>query len=352
MTTRLSLLCLTPLLLALLSLIGCDRATQPPDSARSSSQSNATQPSGERANQSQRLVTLAPALTKMVKDLGAADRLVGVAKNDAVAPAEVPIVGTYNNINTEALLHASPTHVLMITAKQQVPQRLRTMADRGRFKLVTYPYPRQIEVIGRILHHPATTSAKAQSAKTQPATRANGEAQDTSPRRPPGIGQVLNRADKAAELKHQLYARLDRLKDLTRDWPEPKVLLVINPRSMLVTGPGSVNHQLLKYVSARNAAGDAPIPAISLNREALLAKQPEAIVLLDPGSPPLTEGDGRLASFRGLSIPAVQRDRIALLNDPLILLPSTNLPQTAEALAKAIHPDRRDAIEQAMQSAE
>jgi iron complex transport system substrate-binding protein len=316
----LSRLLLTMVAFTIMAPLGCD------DRAPSPSASPATQPGA--SNQPQRLVTLAPGLTQMVVDLGAGARLVGVAKNDDAAPAEVPIVGTYTQVNLEALLQADPTHVLMMTAKEGPPERLQAMAEAGRFELVAYPYPRTIEQVLGILHHDGSNAA-------------NGGAD------PPTLGSVIHRTRRAAKLKHDIQHTLQRLKTVTAPWPEPNVLLVINTNPLRVTGPGAVNDQLLRYVGARNAAADANVPAVSLNRESLLQKQPEVIVLLDPASPPLRENDQRLALFNGLAIPAVQNQRIALLNDPLILLPSTNLADTAIALAKAIHPDRAAAIDQA-----
>jgi ABC-type hemin transport system substrate-binding protein len=302
-----------------LAAVGCERAEPGGGSA--------TQPGEAAANK--RLVTLAPALTKAVVDLGAGDRLVGVAKNDAAAPDDVPVVGTFTNVNIEALLEARPTHVLTMTAKEGPPDRLRSMAEAGRFKLVTYSYPRTIEEALAILH------------------RAEGAGGGASA----SVGRVIERTEQAARHRQRIETTLAQLKQLTRSWPKPEALLVIGTNPLRITGPGSVNDELLDYVGARNVVADASIPALSLNREALLARQPEAIVMLAPGGPPLRENDQRLSVFKDLAIPAVRHDRIALLNDPFIQLPSTTLDQTAIALAQAIHPDRAEAIDRAIAEA-
>jgi ABC-type hemin transport system substrate-binding protein len=271
----------------------------------------------------------------MIRDLGLTDRLVGTAKNDDIAPDDLPVVGTYTSVNTEALLSVEPTHVLMMVSKSGPPQRIKELARDGLFELVAYRYPRQLEDVGWILHH-------------QPGQPRPG--QEGGPPPPPGLGQVLNRSAKARALKKTVNRQLAQLKALTRDWPKPEVLLAIGTNPLVVTGPGTVNHQLLNHVGALNVARDASTTAPSFNREALLAHQPEVIILLDPAGPALQSDDSRLAAFADLAIPAVRNERIHLLNAPHILLPSTNLPQTAAALARAIHPSRAERIDRVMQT--
>jgi ABC-type hemin transport system substrate-binding protein len=307
---------------SVLAIAGCGETQRPPSSGKSAASTKPTQ----------RLVTLAPALTHMVQSLGLRDRLVGVAKNDAIAPHDSPVVGTYTSVNTEALLSVEPTHVLMMSTKAGPPDRVKELAAEGLFELVSYRYPRRIEDVGRILH----TTASADRAKSEPP--------------PPGLGLVLNQAERASRLKAQMFGQLRQLKKQTHHWRAPEVLLAIGTNPLVVTGPGTINDQLLDYVNARNVAEHAATTAPSFNREALLTHQPQVIVVLDPGGAPLQPNDPRLSEFRGLAIPAVQNERIHLLNDPAILLPSTNLSGTAAALAKAIRPDRAEAIDRVMQN--
>ena len=272
-------------------------------------------------DQAQRIVTLAPALSQMMVDLGAADRLVGIAQHDMAAPAGLPVVGNFSDVDTERLLRVKPTHVLTMSSKAAPPARLQDMADDGHFKLIAYPYPDTIPQVLNLLRHTSRDGA-------------------------PSLGDVLNMPDAAQQLKDRTRRKLDRLSDMTASQPTPSVLMVIGTSPIMASGPGTVNDQLLKRINARNAAHDASITAPTYGREALLALSPDVIVLLKPDAPALEPDDPRLDELRGLPIPAVENDRIHLINDPLVLLPSTNLPRIGVALARAVHPQLDDELAQ------
>ena len=295
------------------------------DASRESAPS--TRPSETSADTPQRLVTLAPALSQMIVDLEAGDRLVGVSKNDPAAPADTEVVGTFIDVNTEKLVSLKPTHVLMLTSKEGAPPRVRELARDGQFELITYDYPRSVKAVAWLLHHEAGAGDS------------------------PSVGHVLNRAEAAKKLKRRLLGRLEKLDRMTLHWPKPRTLMVIGTDPLTATGPGTVNDELLDAAGGYNAARGAAVTAPTLGREQLLAMNPDAIVLLDPGGEPLASNpayDKRLTVLRGLNIPAVRDQRIALLNDPRVFLPSTNLARTAIALAKALHPDKTQAIDEAM----
>ena len=62
-----------------------------------------------------RIVSLAPHLTEIVFAAGAGDKLVGVVSYSDYPPAalEIPVIGSYNNINYEALVALQPDLVLV-----------------------------------------------------------------------------------------------------------------------------------------------------------------------------------------------------------------------------------------------
>lgn len=269
-----------------------------------------------------RLVTLAPALSQMLVDLELGDRIVGATNYDYVVADGLPIVGHFQDVDTEQLLRVDPTHVLTMTTSNDPPARLREMAEAGQFELVSYPYPDTIAQVLNILH------------------RDNDDAPS-----PPTLGKLLNMSRRAAQLRQRTEQQLEAVRELTAQREPAKVLLVINTNPVTASGPETVNHELLEYVGATNVAGDAKVMAPTYDREALIALSPEVILLLQPKAAPLTEGDDRLSGFADLPIPAVEHNRIHLLNDPRVLLPSTNLPQVARAMARAIHPALRDELD-------
>lgn len=274
-----------------------------------------------------RVVSLSPALTQMVVDLKATGLLVAVAENDAAAPAGLPTVGNFINIDREALLAASPTHVLMMTGKEGVPAHLASLARTQGFRLCAYAYPDSIVDVGNILCGP-----------------------DDS------VSAVLLRQMEGLELRETgFYLKLGRIDELVGERDRPRVLLVINLNPLMASGRQTVlNDVLLFMLKGDNAAEDLTGSAPILDREMLLQAAPDVVLLLIPGEPPLraVAEDPRLAIFRGLDIPAVTNDRIVLIDDPLVLLPSTSLVRVGIAMAKAIHPDVADRIAALAESAD
>ncbi len=76
-----------------------------------------------------RIVSLAPHLTEMAFAAGAGDKLVGVVSYSDYPPAalEIPIIGSYNNINDESLVALQPDLVLVWNSGNgpDLAQRLR-----------------------------------------------------------------------------------------------------------------------------------------------------------------------------------------------------------------------------------
>ena len=273
-----------------------------------------------------RIVTLSPALSQMVMKLGDGKDLVGVTDQDAVAPAGLPAVGMYFDVNSERLLKLRPTVVLMMTGSAGVPARLKELSSEAGFRVVRYPYPNRLADIGWILAHHGTPSWKHVP-------------------KVPSVGEVLGKQPEAKRVAERMFARLDALGKLTSKWDQPRVLLVIGTDPLMASGPGTVNDQLLKIAGARNVAAGATVRAPTFGRESLLKLDPQVVIFLTPGAPPLRKGDARLAEFDGLDIAAAREHRVAVIHDKLVLLPGVSVVQTAFKMAKIIHPTHAVAID-------
>lgn len=309
----------------LLLVAGCDRA---PDASVAT-----TQPVPADTG-AMRLISLTPALTQMLVDLGQAHLLVGVGQNDAAAPsdAKLPIVGTYLDPDIEGILALRPTHILITSGKEGPSRRLAAVALEHGITIANYRYPNSIEDVGRILMD-----------EDEFISGGNGETVS--------LGTLLDIKPQAHSLKLGMLVRLGALNNATYTPRPPNVLLLIGD-GLMASGPGTVLNQLLTQINARNAAWDAAVPAPTFDREKLLAARPDVILFLLPDAPPLgpLDQDERLASLRGLDIPAVKQQRIVLVNDPLVLLPSSSLDRIAATLARAVYPDQAAAIDTAMQA--
>ena len=277
-----------------------------------------------------RVVSLAPSLTQMIHDLGAADMLVAVAENDDVEP-NLPTVGSYLNVDHEALLATRPTHVLMLYGKEGVPDVLQKLASTQGFELFAYPYPNSIVEMMQILDRVGENEA------------ANATA---------SLGLALDRERAGFWLSRQFFVKFADIGKTVSDQPRSRVLMVINTDQLTASGHNTVHDDVLGFLNAKNAVVDFRSSAPRLDREMLITAKPQVILLLQPNAPLLKslDKDSRLAIFRNLDIPAVTDNRIILINDPQVLLPSTSLVRIGVLMAKAIYPDLSDKFDKVLAS--
>ena len=367
--------------------------------------------SGDPAADGPRVVSLSPALTKMIVDLGKADALVGVGENDAAAPDGAAVVGTYLDPNLEKMLELQPTLIVTMSDKDGVPKRLAEFASQHGIQLVAYPVPKTVTAVASILHNPgeliiapATDTASDADATETDSSPAAEPQKPAAPARQQTLGFLLDAQAKAGELYFDMLGSLAAVREVTGEHtfameganlqrrselvaaidaiPDekerlarraalpplppryPPVLLVIGTQPLRVVGPSQVHDNLLNYIGASNAASVMRDGAPTIDKETLLKLSPSVIIILEPNGKPLGSigDDPRLASFRGLSgldektgqplVPAVANKRIVLIDDPMALLPSTSLGDVATRMAKAVHPDVADKIDAAIKKAQ
>ncbi|MEX2215155.1 MAG: hypothetical protein WD768_13560 [Phycisphaeraceae bacterium] len=328
-------------------LVACDDGVAPP-----------TDPSAKGEGQTMRIVSLAPALTRMIQDLGGGGLIVGVDDSHpkVFAGFALPTVGQFNQLNTEAIIQLKPTHVVAMVGAEGVPAELDKLASNSNFKLLTYRYPTNVPEVAAIMRGAVAVSQLGKSILGEDSLAA---LVGTNP-------LVANR------VINSMLMQMGQVDALTYKaappGKKPRVLLVMEVQPQVrAFGPETVMHDVLSnYAGGYNAAipelkplseedqkdpekvkawfkkdpaamvGTAPL----LDREHLLDAKPDVIVLILPGAPPLDvpDLDPRLADFKGLDIPAVKNGRIVLINSLESQLPSTSLPLLAVELAKAIHP--------------
>ncbi len=112
-------------------------------------------------------------------------------------------------------------------------------------------------------------------------------------------------------------------------------------RQVYASGGVGFVHEILEIAGGANVFADVPRENVQPSTEMLLARAPEVIVELHgrPAPP-----DGIIVSERAVwsrlaSIPAVKNGRVHLLYGEYLSIPGPRLGATAEALARAIHPD-------------
>ncbi len=283
------------LLRAMLSLFSaalvaaCSEHAQPPS------------PPGDAAG-APRIVALSPAVAVTLRDLGLEDRIVGRHGWDLVLDRSLPVCGDQSGINYESLLAARPTHVILEWGTRDLPARLGELADANGWKVRTV----RLLSLGDIRAFAADAAA------------------EFAPNNPRAAAAV---------------ASLDGIADGVDRSGAGRVLLLLSATPPAALGPGSYHQEILALLGGVPALEQGQ-PYVTLNAEDVLRLAPDGIVLIAPRSPGSAASDSpswdeiapRLGRLAALPVPAVERRRVAVIDDPLALIPSTAAVEFAERL--------------------
>lgn len=241
----------------------------------------------------QRIVSLAPFLTELVYDLGAGQRLVGTISHSDYPPAaqHVPVVGSYNRLNYERIVAARPDLVLL------------WLSGNGRDEL------QHLRRLGLTVYAVETT-------------RLDGIGRSLK-----ALGRLLGR-DKTGQSLARQYRR--RLQALTRRYQHRRRIRVFyqvwDQPLMTVGGPQLITH-VLDRCGAENIFADQDRPALSVSEEAVIKRQPEAIIVGDSNA-----GTAPLARWRRLkSVPAVSGHHLIQLHTETL---SRATPRVLDGMAQ------------------
>jgi iron complex transport system substrate-binding protein len=257
----------------------------------------------------QRIVSLVPATTEMLFDMGAGSRLVGVGSYDRFPPdvEKLPRLGGLLDPNIEQLIALRPDLVIVYDTQVE----LRRQLERARIPMWGY------------------------SIKGLPDVTATVRA----------LGGRIGMGPQANASAERIDARLRAVQTRVAGRPRPRTLLLFGRESGSLRGINASGgygflHDLLELAGGADVLADVKQAAVAMSTEMVLARAPEAIIELHYGEP---WPEARLASERrvwsGLpSLPAVRTGRIALLAGDEFVVPGPRVTVAAERLAAFLHP--------------
>ena len=193
-----------------------------------------------------RVVSLIPSLTEDLFAVGAGDRVVGVSEySDYPPPAQrLPIVASFASINAERIVALHPDLVVAIPSQQGLAGSLARAGIP-----VAFFRDDSLSDVYADLH---------------------------------GIGALVGRTREADALVVRLKART---RELTAMRPQrarrPSVFVVLGTAPIFTVGQGAYIESLLELAGVQNAAADVRAPYARYSAEALVARQPDALVV-DP----------------------------------------------------------------------
>ncbi|MDY7108930.1 MAG: ABC transporter substrate-binding protein [Planctomycetota bacterium] len=269
------------------------------------------EPAGDATTEADeiRIVSLSPAISRTLLDLGLEERIVGRSPFcDFLDPA-IPVVGDLHGAQFERLIELDPTHVLVQSPQAGIDPGLRELADEHGWKLAGWRGVNTIDDIEAMVRELPTVLCE------------------------PGSDELAALGARSAELLNEIAAALAPGETDDQVW-RGRTLLVYAMSPLGVFGRGTYLNDVLVRCGAGNAVEAEGW--VQLTLEDVTRLDPGAIILIRPGprnqpAEPVDPIDaaGALAT---LDIEAARAERIAILSHPDALMPSTAISEVAAEL--------------------
>lgn len=315
------------LLCALFALpASCDRGQPGQPVAPTTQQTAASADAASFTAPELRIVALSPALAIILKDLGYEDQIVGRHAYDVALDPRIPTCGELGTIDYEALVNARPTHIFIQWGAQELPPRLTELAKTNGWTvsnlnpLTLDEIEQAAQAMDQAIFDYATRDLESKVPGTQ------GRPEHLKPAMPFEDSMRLAWTDRGPLMQ-----------------AAGRILLVSGTKPIGALGPASFHYQLLQRLGA-TPVPETGGPWITMDLEDLNKLAPDGIIIFAPRPPhapaptaPTAESLIALFGRAGeLPIPAFKNKRVALIDDPCCLTPSTAMIKIADQIADIV----------------
>ncbi|WP_339416983.1 MULTISPECIES: cobalamin-binding protein [unclassified Pseudomonas] len=249
--------------------------------------------SSAQALAAERVISLAPSLSEIVAELGAADLLVGVLDGGdrPAALAQVPSVGRYGQLDMERLLSLKPDLILLWPGSVGPAQR----EQLQRLNIPVYvSEPHSLEQLTTQVH---------------------------------AIAEQLGRPEAGRQLAAQLRQRLAELRQRYQRAKPLRVFYQVWNPPLYTVGGGQIISDALGVCGARNVFDDLTLPAPQVNIESVLQRDPELILV------------GDQAQKEAWRVWPAMATRVRVVPDKGLERPSGQMLEAVARLCQVIAPD-------------
>ena len=257
-----------------------------------------------------RIISLIPATTEMLFDIGVSDRIVGVGTFDRFPPevSRFPRVGGLLDPNVERILSLKPDLVIVYETQTDLISQL-TRAGVPMFRYRHQGLPDIVQTMR-------------------------------------ALGTRIGAAKEAESAAGRIETRLEDVRRRTEGRPRPRTLLVFGRepgslRRIEASGGYGFLHDLLELAGGTDVLADFQRQSVEMSTEMVLARAPDVIIELQYGDSPLRQQiDAETRVWDALpSVPAVRRKQVHLLLGDEFVVPGPRIVQAAERFARVLHPD-------------
>jgi len=258
----------------------------------------------------QRIISLVPSATEMLFAMGAGRRVVAVSSYDHYPPEveRLPRVGALVDPDVERILSLRPDLVIAYASQTDFLAQL----ERARIPVYLYRHGSLADI---------TVGMR-------------------------DLGTRLGLAEQARAAAAEIDRGLMDIRTRLAGKRRPRTMLVIGRepqslRAINVSGGYGFLHDLLNLAGGENVFGDVERESMMVATETILARAPEVIIELhysDRASP--NEAAREREAWNLLpAVPAVKSGRVYLLYGGELVVPGPRVVLTAQAFARALHPD-------------
>ena len=251
--------------------------------------------------QPQRIVALAPSFVEVLFEIGAVDTIVAADENTDEPPeaSSIPKVSGFEP-SVEGIASYQPDLVLMCCSDAGGLQGALT----------------QLDIPTMYFDTPTTVEGVYDQIQT--------------------IGAAVGHPDEAADVVSQMQSDIDAIVSTVGQTPGPGVFFELDP-GLFTVGPGSFTDEVLTLLGASNVAEATGAAYPQMTAEAIIASNPEVIILADAD---FGESPETVAARPGWSdIGAVQNNRIYPVTGGFLNHASPRLVEDIHELAALLYPE-------------
>jgi len=250
-----------------------------------------------------RIVTLAPSCAEIVAGLGLGDAIIGVTSYTDWPPRvkTLPQVGSYVNVNVEAVLALRPD-LVVATDDGNPPVTLRRL-ERAGLRVVTLTL-RNFDDIQQSIR---------------------------------SLGKITGRDAAARSMVAEMQRVAACVADRTRAVAHPRVLFAYQLGPVVSPGKGTFTNQLLAMAGADSITKDVEQPFPRMSVESIVTRAPE-IIVVSSMNPETDAVRWKEWLSKWPPVPAVQNERVHLIDSTNLDRPSQRVILGLTLLARTIHP--------------
>ena len=264
---------------------------------------------GAQGDIAKRIVSIVPAVTEMLFEIGAGEQVVGISSFASYPNAvnSLPRVGALLDPNIERILSLKPDLVVLHNSQTDAIEQMR----RGGIEVFLY-------------QHGGISDA------TEMLRR---------------LGRRTGRTIKALMVAKQIEVKLQSIRARVSKYQKSKVLLVLGRepdtiRNVYASGGIGFLNDMVTAAGGINVFAHIQSEAVRPTAEGVLAASPDVIIEIRAEgllSPTTTSSQPNV--WDALSaIPAVQKDRVYFLTGSDLVVPGPRVAKATERLARTLHP--------------